>query len=89
MFKLILFTNEKCIHCKTIKAMLNELKKEIDFELTEVDTGKDLVTALQYNIATVPSLVIIDGCSMPHIVTRGEVPDKGFLLQRIKEAVVC
>ncbi|MFQ5975921.1 MAG: glutaredoxin [Candidatus Hydrothermarchaeales archaeon] len=78
----LLFTTKNCPDCKAAKTLLNDLKKKYDFNIREMDLERWYIEALQHQVASAPSIVIGN-----HVVSRGEVPEKKFLIEEIKKAM--
>lgn len=79
MHKIIIFTSKTCPKCPNAKAIAEEVAKETDSELEIIDIEKDLIMALQHQIATVPSIMVDD-----EVIVRGEIPKKEQLLKALK-----
>ncbi len=77
--KLIVFTKENCPNCPYVKKVAKEVAEELEIEYEEIDVEKDMITALQYNVASTPSIVLGD-----EVLFRSEVPTKEELLKKIK-----
>ena len=56
------------------------LKKGVDWEILNIDEEDNMLTALQYQIASTPS-ILIDG----EIFCAGEAPDKEALIDKLKD----
>lgn len=67
MLKLLLFTSDTCPDCKIMKNLLSDLKSKIKFDLMEINISVDLTTALQYQVATVPTLIMIEFIDKPQM----------------------
>ncbi len=76
--KLIVFTKKDCPQCPNAKAIAKEVAEELGLEYEEIDIEKDLITALQFNVASTPSIAFGD-----EVLFRGEVPTKEQLKQEI------
>lgn len=85
MVRLILFTAKKCPKCPAAKKIVEDvvcelnLKPEADYILLNIDDDENMITALQYQVASTPS-VVIDG----EPICVGQVPDKSVLLKKLK-----
>jgi small redox-active disulfide protein 1 len=84
--KLILFTAKNCPKCPLVKKVVEEVATELgmeqgkDYQLLTIDEGDNLITALQYQIASTPSIVINGEAAFV-----GEVPKKEELIERLKK----
>ncbi len=78
--KLIVFTKKDCPNCPLAKKIAKEIAEELNLEFEEIDIEEDLITALQYNVASTPSIALED-----EVLFRGEVPTKEELKTKIKE----
>lgn len=58
--KLTVFTKKDCPSCPQAKKIAKEVAEELGLEFQEIDIEKDLVTALQYNIASTLSIAFGD-----------------------------
>ena len=76
--KLIVFTKKDCPNCPNAKKIAKEVAEELGLEFEEIDVEKDLITALQYNVASTPSIALGE-----EVLFRGEVPTK----EELKKAV--
>ncbi len=81
--KLLLFTMEKCPNCPLAKKVVKEVAEELGIELEEVDVEKDMLKALQYSVASTPSLVLVRGDDY-EVLFRSEVPGREELVRAIK-----
>ncbi len=80
--KLIVFTKKDCPQCPKAKEIAREVAEELGIELEEVDIEKDLITALQYNVASTPSIALGE-----EVLFRGEVPRKEDLRREILKLI--
>lgn len=81
--KLLLFTMEKCPNCPLAKKVAKEVAEELGIELEEVDVEKDRLKALQYSVASTPSLVLVKNGDY-EVLFRSEVPGREELVRAIK-----
>jgi thioredoxin 1 len=58
MKKILRFTASWCQPCKTMTAMLEEIKPNIYFEVVDVDVHPDV--AMEFGIRSVPTLIMMD-----------------------------
>jgi glutaredoxin len=79
MKKLIVFTKKDYPNCPNAKKIAKEVAEELGLEFEEIDVEKDLITALQYNVASTPSIAFGE-----EVLFRGEVPTKDALKRRIQ-----
>jgi len=77
--KLIVFTKKDCPSCPNAKKIAKEVAEELGLEFEEIDIEKDLITALQYNVASTPSIALGE-----EVLFRGEVPTKDELKKAIR-----
>jgi glutaredoxin len=77
--KLIVFTKKDCPNCPNAKKIAKEVAEELGLEFEEIDVEKDLITALQYNVASTPSIALGE-----EVLFRGEVPTKEELKKAIQ-----
>ena len=82
--KLLLFTMEKCPNCPLAKKVVKEVAEELGIELEEVDIEKDMLKALQYSVASAPSLVLVRNADFYEVLFRSEVPSKEELIRKLK-----
>jgi len=85
MVRLIIFTGENCPKCPQAKKVVEEVTKLLkmergkDWDILNIDDEKNLITALQYQIASTPSIVIDE-----EVFSVGEIPKKEDLIERLK-----
>jgi glutaredoxin len=80
--KLIVFTKKDCPNCPNAKKVAKEVAEELGLEFEEIDIEKDLITALQYNVASTPSIALGE-----EVLFRGEVPTKEELKKAIQSVL--
>ncbi|RLI85669.1 MAG: thioredoxin family protein [Archaeoglobales archaeon] len=80
--KLIVFTKRDCPNCPNAKKIAMEVAEELNLEFEEVDIEEDLITALQFNVASTPSIALND-----EVLFRGEVPTKDELKRLISRVI--
>ena len=80
--KLIVFTKKDCPNCPNAKKIAKEVAEELGLEFEEIDIEKDLITALQYNVASTPSIALGE-----EVLFRGEVPTKDELKKAIQSVL--
>ncbi len=78
--KLIVFTKRDCPNCPNAKRIAKEVAEELGLEFEEIDVEKDLITALQFNVASTPSIALNED-----VLFRGEVPTKEELKREIEK----
>jgi glutaredoxin len=77
--KITLFTQPNCPRCPGVKAALEELKAQRDFEYRELNTVTDdgMYEAVKYNFMTTPALVI--GNTAKEIRLVGDIDKKKII----------
>ena len=80
--KLIVFTKKDCPNCPHAKQIAKQVAEELGLEFEEIDIEKNLITALQYNVASTPSIALGD-----EVLFRGEVPTKEELKRMVQNAL--
>jgi glutaredoxin len=80
--KLIVFTKNDCPNCPNAKQIAKDVAETLGLDFEEVDVEKDLITALQYNVASTPSIALED-----EVLFRGEVPTREELIKEIKRII--
>lgn len=58
MIKVLKFSTPWCGNCKALAPIIEEVTKELDIELVEIQADKDIETCEKYNVINVPMLVI-------------------------------
>ena len=81
--KLLLFTMEKCPNCPLAKKVVREVAEETGIEFEEIDVERDMLKALQYSVASTPSIVLLRNGDY-EVLFRSEVPSKRELARVIK-----
>lgn len=85
MAEIILWTATNCVKCPKAKEIFKEVVKElnlkegIDYEIKNVDENDNMIEALMHQIASTPSITIGN-----EIIYNGEIPNKGHLMEIIK-----
>jgi len=82
MSKLVVFVKKDCPKCPMAKKIAKEVAEELGLEYEEVDVEKDMVTALMFNVISVPSIAFDE-----EVLVRGEVPTKEELVRTIKRII--
>lgn len=80
--KLIVFTMKNCPNCPYAKKVAKEVAEELNLQYEEIDVEKDMITALQYNVASTPSIALDE-----EVLFRSEVPTKDELLRAVKNRI--
>ncbi len=80
--KVVVFTKKDCPNCPYAKKIAKEVAEELGLEFEEIDVEKDLITALQYNVASTPSIAFGE-----EVLFRGEVPTKEELKREIERLI--
>jgi len=60
MKQAILFTANWCSACQTMKPIIEQVTKETKTQLAKIDTDYDVSLTQQYNIKSIPTLVILE-----------------------------
>lgn len=58
--KLLKFYADWCGPCRMMKPMVDQIAKEHDLELQEVNIDNDIELAHQYGVQGVPTLILLD-----------------------------
>ena len=82
--KIVVFTMKNCPKCPAAKKLAEEIAEEFGLEVEEVDVEKDMITALQYNVASTPSIAVGD-----EVIARGDLPAKAELREMVKRVLGC
>ena len=82
MSKLVVFVKKDCPQCPMAKKVAKEVAEELGLEYKEIDIEKDVVTALMYNVISVPSIAFDE-----EVLFRGETPTKKELIKMIKRII--
>jgi small redox-active disulfide protein 1 len=80
--KVTVFTMPQCPKCPAAKELVKEVSKDFDIEIAEVDIKEDMVTGLQYGVASTPSVAVNE-----KLISRGDVPSRDELIEEIKRAL--
>lgn len=82
MVRIKLFTATKCPKCPEAKKIVEEVANDlsIEYEIVNIDEGDNLIDALQYQIASTPSIVIDE---LAEFI--GVVPTKEELIQKLNK----
>lgn len=85
MTRLKLFTAKNCPKCPAAKEIVNMAAKELgmelnkDYQILNIDEEENLLSALKYQIASTPSIVIDEEAAFI-----GTVPSKKELIEKLK-----
>lgn len=60
MKQLIFFSANWCAACQTVKPTVEQVSKQLGVQLAKVDTDYDVSLTQQYNIKSVPTLVLLE-----------------------------
>ena len=60
MKQAILFTANWCAACQTMKPIIEQATKETKVQLSKIDTDYDVSLTQQYNIRSIPTLIILE-----------------------------
>jgi len=84
MAKLIVFHMERCPNCPLAKKVARKVAEELGLEYQEIDVEEDMITALQYSVASTPSIALeFDGKA--EVLFRSEVPDEKELREAVEQ----
>ncbi len=84
MAKLIVFHMERCPNCPLAKKVAKKVADELGLEYEEIDVEEDMITALQYSVASTPSIAVEDG-NKSEVLFRSEVPDENTLKEAVRQ----
>jgi len=82
--QVIVFTMKNCPKCPTAKRLAAEVSAEFGLEVEEIDVERDMITALQYNVASTPSIAVGD-----EVIARGKLPTRNELREAIRKVLEC
>lgn len=80
--KLTVFTMPECPKCPAAKKLVEEIGKDMGIDIDEINLKEDMITGLQYGVASAPSVAV-----NKLVISRGEVPDREMLIAQIKRAL--
>ncbi|MEE8403468.1 MAG: thioredoxin family protein [Candidatus Hydrothermarchaeaceae archaeon] len=80
--RVTVFTMPECPKCPAVKELVEEIRKDLDIDIDEVDLQKDRITGLQYGVASTPSVAVNE-----KLISRGDIPDRDVLIAEIKRAI--
>jgi thioredoxin len=60
MKQLIFFSANWCAACQTVKPTIEQVSKQLGVQLAKIDTDYDVSLTQQYNIKSVPTLVLLE-----------------------------
>ncbi len=80
--KLTVFTLPECPKCPAAKKLVEEVGRDMGIDIDEVDLKEDMITGLQYGVASTPSVAVNE-----KLISRGDVPDRDVLIAQIKRAL--
>ena len=69
-----IFWQKNCPHCPEAKNIGKQLEKEITVQYFDIDTVDGLAEASYYNIASTPSMIIVDNDDNEIKIWRGKAP---------------
>jgi len=82
--KIKIFWQKNCPHCPEAKNVGKQLEKEKIVQYFNIDTVDGLSEASYHNIATTPSIVIVDNEDNEIKIWRGKTPN----IEKIREEMV-
>jgi len=80
--KVTVFTLPECPRCSAAKELVEEIGRDMDIDIDEVDLKKDMIKGLQYGVASTPSVAVNE-----KVICRGDVPAREVLIAEIKRAI--
>ena len=72
--KIKIFWQKNCPHCPEAKNTGKQLEKEAEVQYFDVDTVDGLAEASYYDIASTPSIVVLDNSDNEIKIWRGKTP---------------
>lgn len=72
--KIKIFWQKNCPHCPEAKNTGKQLEKEAEVQYFDVDTFDGLAEASYYDIASTPSIVVLDNNDNEIKIWRGKTP---------------
>ncbi|HAJ33850.1 MAG TPA: hypothetical protein DCK79_10925 [Candidatus Atribacteria bacterium] len=72
--KIKIFWQKNCPHCPEAKNTGKQLEKEAEVQYFDVDTVDGLAEASYYDIASTPSIVVLDNNDNEIKIWRGKTP---------------
>jgi len=72
--KIKIFWQKNCPHCPEAKNVGEQLEKEAEVQYFDVDTVDGLAEASYYDIASTPSIVVLDNNNNEIKIWRGKTP---------------
>jgi len=72
--KIKIFWQKKCPHCPEAKNMVKQLEKETTVQYFDIETIDGLAEASYYDIASTPSIAILDDNDNEIKIWRGKTP---------------
>jgi len=82
--KIKIFWQKNCSHCPEAKNIGKQLEKETTVQYFDIGTVDGLAEASYYDIASTPSIVIVDNDDNEIKIWRGKTPD----IEEIREEAV-
>jgi glutaredoxin len=73
--KIKIFWQKNCPHCPEARNIGKQLEKETEVQYFDIDTVDGLAEASYYNIASTPSMIIVDNDDNEIKAWRGKTPD--------------
>lgn len=83
--KIKIFWQKNCPHCPEAKNTGKQLEKETEVQYFDVDTVDGLAEASYYDIASTPSILVLDNNDNKIKIWRGKTPQ---LEEIIEEAAI-
>ena len=72
--KIKIFWQKNCLHCSEAKNIGKQLEKEAAVQYFDIDTVDGLAEASYYDIASTPSMVVLDDDDKEIKTWRGKTP---------------
>jgi len=76
------FTLPNCPTCPAAKKLVKDVAKDYDIEYEEIDLEKDMISGLQYGVASTPSIAVGE-----NVISRGDIPSKEDLIEQIEKTM--
>ena len=82
MKQVIFFTAKWCTECQSFKPVVESVSKQVGVKLANIDTDYDVSLVEQYNVKSVPTLIVLEnGNEIKRLV--GSQPEN-----KVKELII-